>query len=38
MAIENIRQRINDVDNKMLELFLERIALSEQVAQSKKAA
>lgn len=36
MAIENIRQRINEVDDKLLSLFLERMTLSEDVARSKK--
>lgn len=36
MSIENIRQRINEVDDKLLSLFLERMELSEQVALSKK--
>ncbi|MBR4953046.1 MAG: chorismate mutase, partial [Oscillospiraceae bacterium] len=36
MAIENIRQKINEVDDKLLSLFLERMTLSEDVARSKK--
>ena len=36
MAIENIRERINEVDDKILALFLERLELSEQVAIAKK--
>lgn len=36
MALENVRAKINEVDDKILDLFLERIALSEQVAECKK--
>ncbi|HHW24964.1 MAG TPA: prephenate dehydratase domain-containing protein [Bacillota bacterium] len=36
MEIENLRMCINDIDGKLLELFLERMKLSEQVAEYKK--
>ena len=37
MDIKNIRQRIDEVDEKLLDLFLERMELSKEVVEYKKA-
>ena len=37
MELSEIRERINNINNEMLKLFLERMKLSESVAEQKKA-
>ncbi len=38
MALEDLRQRIDEIDDELVRLFVERIGIAEQVAEEKRAA